>query len=257
MKPSSSRALPLLAASAALLLAAAGSPACLDSPGDDADGGAPEDGQVDPDGSDPPDAAPPDAATSCGAADLLDQAQCGIGRKCTLTDGTSAVGCAEAGFTAPYSGCEPEFPDSCEIGTLCSDAAGAYRCLPFCSQPGSFCEGGRCGADPVASGGGTSVYLCEPADGCDPVTEDPAQSGCETGQACYVVPVGAGLTFCEAAGSVAAGETCTGDYDCRQGYTCFGGGPKECRKVCDAGDDTDCPGSQDCGPLNENYGICF
>ena len=103
----------------------------------------------------------------------------------------------------------------------------------------------------------TTAYLCEPADPCDPVTTDPAISGCEDGEGCYVAAVGAGLTFCEPEGSTAPEDYCDDDFDCIQGYTCFGGGPKSCRKLCRADTDTDCPTEQTCGPLNDVFGICF
>lgn len=199
-----------------------------------------------------------DASLTCNAQDLLDQFLCGAGRKCTLTNGTSTVGCAEAGGTPGYASCAGTFPDDCEVGHLCSDVAGTYQCLPFCEQPGSFCEGGRCGDQALVSSGGVSVYLCEPADTCDPVTADPAQSGCDAGEACYVAAVGDGLTFCDPEGTSLVEEPCLDDYSCEQGYACFGPpGDGECRKVCHAGVDSDCPGTETCGPLNDVYGICF
>lgn len=199
-----------------------------------------------------------DASLTCNAQDLLEQFLCGVGRKCTLTNGTSTVGCADAGGTPAYASCSGEFPDDCEVGTLCSSAAGTYQCLPFCDQPGSFCEGGRCGDVVVASSGSVSVYLCEPADTCDPVTDVLSLSGCDASEACYVASVGEGLTFCEPEGTADAGSPCANDFSCAQGYSCFGPpGDGVCRKVCRAGTDSDCPGTQSCGPLNDTYGICF
>ena len=199
-----------------------------------------------------------DASLTCDAPDLIDQFLCGAGRKCTLTNGTSTVGCADAGGTPGYSSCTPTFPDDCEVGTLCSDAAGSYQCLPFCDQPGTFCEGGRCGDVAVASSGGVSIYLCEPTDSCNPVPTDPALSECGAGEACYIAAVGDGLTFCETEGTSPVGEPCVDDFSCEQGYSCFGpSGDGVCRKVCRAGVNADCPGTQTCGPLNDTYGICF
>lgn len=230
--------------------------ACSDADDAAVDSGVSRDGLVGRDAR--PDAAPGvDASTTCTAEDLLDQFMCGSGRKCTLTNGLTTVGCAEAGFTPAYGGCEPTFPDTCEIGSLCSNQVGTYRCLPFCGQPGAACAEGRCGQTAVASEGSTSVYLCQPSDPCDPVTADAASAGCGGGEACYVVPVGGGQTFCEPQGSQQADETCVNDFDCVQGYACFGGGPMTCRKVCHKDTDTDCPTGQTCGPLNDDYGLCF
>ena len=248
---------PLLLAACALGLTASLAGACS-APATGDDSGVRLDGWVRPDAR--PDAGPaPDGATTCTGDDLLDQFQCGAGRKCTLTDGTATVGCAPAGYVPAYGGCEPTFPDVCEVGYLCSDQAGGYQCLGFCSAPGSFCEGGRCGDTAIYDQGGVTIYLCLPADGCDAVTLDPLLSGCGPGQACYVAPVGAGMTFCEPEGAATNGEACTGDYDCVQGYACFGppGGDRFCHKVCRKETDTDCPGAQSCGPLNETYGLCF
>ena len=207
-----------------------------------------------------PDVGPaPDGSTTCTGQDLLEQFQCGAGRKCTLVDGTSTVGCAEAGYAPAFSGCDPTFPDACEVGYLCSNQGGTYQCLSFCSAPGSYCEGGRCGETSIYSAGGVTVYLCLPADNCDPITTDPSASGCAAGQACYVAPVGGGITFCEPEGTAGDGASCVEDFDCVQGFACFGppGGPRACHKVCHKDTDADCIGGASCGPLNDTFGLCF
>lgn len=240
---------------ACVALVAAG---CLDNGNNDGDSGVQRDSTTQTDAQTQRDAAPGlDASTTCTLQDLFDQFMCGAGRKCTLIDGTTNVGCADAGFTPAYGGCDPTFPDTCEVGSLCSNQAGSYRCLPFCTEPDTFCDGGRCGTTAIATSGSDHAYLCEPADNCNPVTTNPLSSGCDTGEGCYVASVGAGMTFCEPQGTNGAEQNCLDDFDCVQGYACFGGGPMQCRKVCRKDTDADCPSGQSCGPLNDDYGLCF
>ncbi len=84
--------------------------------------------------------------------------------------------------------------------------------------------------------------------GCDA----PAQTGCETGQACYPNPAGSGDNVCEAPGTQTLSQACSETERCVGGLSCTKSSAqvspeiRRCMKLCK--DDSDCaeggPGSQ-------------
>jgi hypothetical protein len=241
--------LPMTLLSVALLMA------CLDKPTEGNDGGqnnnnTATDAAVDAE-------VIPDATVTCQADDLVAQLTCGSGQKCTLTDAQNHVGCAPAGFTAAYASCVDTRPDDCALSSLCSNVDDPTRfvCLPFCEALDAPCMNGKCTHVINLAGGGTA-YLCAPADGCDPVNN----AGCDSGQFCYLDRTGGGLTFCAATeGTRTEGQTCTNDYACVAGQTCFGPvGNGNCYPLCHAGNDAECNPGVTCSPIpNTDYGLCF
>ncbi len=228
---------------------------CLDEPSNGDDAGLNNNSTV-------PDAAvdsevTPDAAMTCQSDDLVSQLTCGSGSKCTLIDDENHVGCATTGFTPAYASCTESRPDDCALATLCSNADDSTRfvCLPFCEELNSACLNGKC-SHVISLAGGGSTYLCAPADECDPVTN----GGCNSEQYCYLDRTGGGLTFCvDTQGTGTAGQSCTDDYACVLGQTCFGPiGNGTCTPLCHAGNDSDCDLGVSCSQIpNTDYGLCF
>ncbi len=245
-----------------MLLVAALYCACLDKPNEGSDAGQNNNTTLPDSGVD---AEPtPDAAVNCQADDLTLQQTCGSGQKCTLVDTENHLGCAPAGFTSAYSSCvnartcsSPDrCADDCSLWALCSDAddPGNFVCLPFCEELDAPCLNGKCTHSISLAGGGTA-YLCAPADGCDPVTNN----GCGANQYCYLDRTGGGLTFCvNTQGTATAGQTCTDDYACTPGLTCFGPvGNGTCYPLCHAGVDAECTGVLCTDIPNTDYGLCI
>jgi hypothetical protein len=239
--------------------------ACLEKPADGSDAGQNNNNGVNQDAAVDAEVTP-DATVSCQPDDLVSQFTCGSGRKCTLIDQENHVGCAPTGFTSVYAACTDtrtgctypdRCPDECALSTLCSNADDPARfiCLPFCEELNSACMNGKCTHVINLAGGGTA-YLCAPADGCDPVSF----TGCDPGQHCYLDHIGGGLTFCvDDPGILTEGQTCTDDYACVPGLTCFGPqGSGTCRPLCHAGNDAECDPGVTCTQIpNTDYGLCF
>lgn len=140
--------------------------------------------------------------------DRLDPLACGAGQKCAwvlrFVDAQSAeiyTGCVdEQDEREPGVPCEQwgrfyeaegltqdVLVDPCVEGSFCGadpKLRDVYTCQPLCAT-GRDCDGSSyCGATSV--GGGASVRICQPSDDCDGV----AQTGCRTGEACYLRPNG-------------------------------------------------------------------
>jgi hypothetical protein len=77
--------------------------------------------------------------------------------------------------------------DPCVEGSFCGvdpELRNVFTCQPLCAT-GNDCDAGSfCGGTPV--GGGATVPICHASDDCDGV----AQTGCGTGDACYLRPNG-------------------------------------------------------------------
>ncbi len=203
---------------------------------------------------------PQPPAETCEATDLLAQAQCGLGRKCTLEAG--AVTCADAGDLGAWSPCDSE-ADACAAGTLCADpmGTGTEACLPFCAGRWSPCGEAVCAgiAGPPATNAG--IFLCVPATACDPV----GQGGCPQGQGCLWDPRFGDLTICVSQaqfGSGAEGASCNPEaqvYPCGPGLACVSNflGGYECRRVCLGESGQGCGQDEQCTRLGEGlYGYC-
>jgi hypothetical protein len=162
-------------------------------------------------------------------SDLLSQAGCTAGEACDV-ESQSTIACRSAGVTPDYSPCT-EATD-CLAGATCASVGASERCLPFCAlaelgQTGSCPDGGVCLWQHTTTVG--PVGLCARPDACDV----PAQTGCASGTACYVVY---GFTFCLPTGTRLASASCQPlVQECIPGYYCTG----TCQRAChDSGDCT-------------------
>lgn len=184
------------------------------------------------------------ATSPTGACDPVCQSGCACGsQKCTNISGMGNV-CqvTTAAPTPAYASCDPQF-DACLAGYAClgefEDVCGAH-CYRFC-RIDSDCGGtSRCTGE--ADDNGVFAYkVCgPPIEACDPTGLLPH---CTTGQtadrtfpnfACYVLANDhPDEAVCECAGSVAEGQPCTREYECKPGNQCVpNGGESRCRRLC-------------------------
>ncbi|HKP59349.1 MAG TPA: hypothetical protein VJV78_21645 [Polyangiales bacterium] len=124
-----------------------------------------------------------------GLTDLVFRDQCGPGLIC---------------------GSDPKVRGGTSCQPMCS--SGAFEAPVLCSDPKSFCVGSD-----------QFMEFCLPSDGCDPTY----QTGCPTGQACYLRPkddLSGFLSVCfpPAAKLLADGAACNAYNVCKPGSSCNG-----------------------------------
>jgi hypothetical protein len=201
-----------------------------------------------------------DSGGSCtppvGAACQIDPAcGCPSGQKCSYTSTCVAAGTAGSG-----SLCSLE--TDCAAGVTCA----ASVCKPYCNAPGVTCP---------AAAGGPPLGLCvqiENENGT-PILQDSyclldctlSPNSCGAGQTCDIVTInGSRYGNCVAAGTAAAGETCTSTTDCVAGTVCFNTGSgfvcaQPCRTAADCASLTGTSCDTNMGGLvgGVEYGVCF
>ena len=139
--------------------------------------------------------------------------------------------------------CDPSNAADCAPGLSCHPECGKGRCFKYCETAADCPTGALCNA-----AGGT---LCsqQQDSSCNPVT----MSGCPSGYGCY--PTG-GTPYCDCAGTLALGDTCSVTKECTPGNGCVktASSPAACQKVCKT--TADCNGSGSC-TLVGSYGYCL
>ena len=138
--------------------------------------------------------------------DLLDPLACGAGQKCAyvlraMSSGSAVVytGCVdehaerERGVPCEQWGRAYQAPgltdetyvDPCAEGLLCAldpELRDVYTCQPLCSTEAGCGDTEVCVGAPI--GGSLTVPICQPSDDCNAL----AQTGCGTGESCYLRP---------------------------------------------------------------------
>ncbi len=187
-----------------------------------------------------------------GACDPFSNSGCSSGQKCTAlrNGGSLSLGCGSKGDKSEGDVCTPEMPNDVQTGDDCGDA---LACFVFENETQATCRrlcptSGTAHACPTGSvcsiglPGLTSYASCGPS--CTPLE----QSGCASGQACYLTPAGA---FCKTEGSIAVGNDCPGKApnECKGGSTCVTGlsSGNKCLAFCStSGGSPSCPGGTTC-----------
>ena len=201
-----------------------------------------------------------DSGGSCsppvGAACQINPAcGCPSGQKCSYTSTCVAAGAAGSG-----SLCTLE--TDCAAGFTCA----ASVCKPYCNAPGAQCP---------AATSGPPLGLCVQIDDENgaPILQDSyclldctlSPNSCGPGQTCDFVEIN-GLRYgnCVAAGTGAAGDTCTSTTDCVAGTVCFDtGSGLLCAQPCRTGTDcvnlagTSCDTNMGGLVDGVDYGVCF
>jgi hypothetical protein len=169
----------------------------------------------------------PDAATTCTPADLVPQAMCGPGLKCTFRelDGSAVpvTFCDVEGSRGWNETCAATATsDNCGAGYYCVDWSGDRRCRLFCDAdatctvpPGGAHAACRNWVD-VAGTPAAGVRVCSFS--CDMLA---SPTGCDYGQSCKGLKDGSfWYTDCLPPGS---GDRCLSEWfeDCPDGSGCF------------------------------------
>jgi hypothetical protein len=163
-------------------------------------------------------------AGGSGACDPLSNAGCAAGTKCTVlqTPTSFALGCGSKGGKTAGAACTPTGSGQMQTGDDCADGMACFalqgETTPSCRQ---FCmASGATGACPTGMTCSLQVTdlpgrsFCRATTSCTLVP----QTGCPTGQACYLIPTGA---TCAPAGRVAPGAACVSANDCAAGSSCI------------------------------------
>ena len=167
-------------------------------------------------------------------------------------------GTLRQGSTCSWGVARANNAQQCGGGLLCTghDQAGDLHCRATCSRPGSH---GRvtCSGDTTcmaALDGEYYVYACIPrAEQCDVV----ARSSCGANGRCATLLTTQRTSHCTALAAVndrvGAGEACTGNSECPDGYFCGAG--QVCTRTC--ANDNDCDGNDRCNLAQGSVvGIC-
>jgi len=145
-----------------------------------------------------------------------------------------SLGCGSKGAKAAGATCtqaasgQMQTGDDCTDGLACIALQGEATptCRQFCTANGgsAVCPAAMTCSLPITNLPGTSFCRASPSCALLP------QSGCPTGQACYLVPTGA---TCGSAGHAAPGATCASANDCAPGSTCITtNGVSTCASFC-------------------------
>lgn len=208
-----------------------------------------------------PDQAAGGADLRDAACDVVTQAGCEGGLKCTFSAVNNPRACAAAPTDPKAAGREcsrTDEGDDCSGGAWCdSPGRNAAVCRQFCEDDGacpmmgSYCAHSR-----------NAFRLCS-------VVCDPTSGPCPTQMACRVVKdVGTGgrlETDCLLAGSAGPREACSTDEDCQPGLTCralddLAPHAKACFRLCKAGSQCSAPdmGMATCklAKSTNRYGHC-
>ncbi len=170
------------------------------------------------------------------ACDPFSNAGCTAGTKCTVlqTPVTFSLGCgSKAGKTAgatctqTASG-QMQTGDDCADGLACIALQGETTptCRQFCMTSGATraCPASMTCSLLITNLPGTS--FCRPTTSCTLLP----QTGCPTGQGCYLVSTG---STCAPAGRATPGSGCTAANDCAPGSTCITtNGVSSCASFC-------------------------
>jgi hypothetical protein len=214
-------------------------------------------------------------STSCtepkppaGSCDPLTNQGCPSDKKCTALrdDKTLSLGCGSKGDKHENDDCQPTLDTGTQTGDDCGDGLACFnwtdepspKCHKICARSGcaSGCaEGWTCSRGlPGISGYWSCTAACKPLD----------QSGCQSGQGCYVASNGPG---CAEAGSKATGDECDPSKvnDCEAGSTCITGlsNGNRCLAFCStSGVEPKCSGTCNKMPVEDavmsqpNVGYC-
>lgn len=192
----------------------------------------------------PAEALPPDPC------DPFTNSGCPSDQKCTalLQGNAMALGCGAKGTKAEGATCSPTTTGDQQTGDDCGDGLACFRlqnetdftCRRTCPITGTAhaCPTGSICS--VRVPGLSSYGFCGPS--CKPLE----QTGCASGQACYLTSIGA---TCNNAGSTQAGDSCSQASDCKPGTTCITGlsNGNRCLAFCStAGSSPSCSGGSTC-----------
>lgn len=166
--------------------------------------------------------------TTCTISDLVTQAMCGAGRKCTFTTvdtlGNPEPFCDVAGAQGWNDLCgSGGASDNCQAGYMClASGGGDSRCRRFCSSDTTcttYPGGANASCEIGISVGGTEVIgVTTCSFHCDVLT----QTGCDTGQGCRASFPG-DYTYWTDCTTAADGSACVAGTgaDCVAGWDCF------------------------------------
>jgi hypothetical protein len=157
--------------------------------------------------------------------------------------------------------------DACAPGLVCLEDAcggggGLGRCYKYC-RVDADCPDSQCYR---ALPGGLRVCDVYNVDTCNPTV---AQTGCGTGQGCYIAIARPSHTVCDCPGDKNANSFCEGSRSCFPGLLCVdpNGSGAICLKVCELSlSGADCGALGSCRPYSGNtggamthpkYGYCF
>lgn len=186
------------------------------------------------------DAGPPRmcATEMCDPRDAM---SCGMGA-CVLAGGeptcVTMTGSADEGVA-----CETVLDCAPGLACFASTSGGAMGVCgrPCCPWADGTCEAGEtCGGTGALVDGTNSDWgRCLPARMCEVVAMD---SGCEPDEGCYIVSA-TGETQCLRAGMREAGEPCTAQNDCAEGFFCAVT-RGVCVRICTIGMASSCPAGE-------------
>ena len=182
---------------------------------------------------------------------LLVQASCGAGEKCTLANNGSF--CAPDG-TVPAGGACSGVPDDCAHDTVCVGGV----CHPLCRNDADCTQPPVAGVAPRCTLPLAGVVNKACTIACNPVAGAGA-SQCPTGTACVYTPSPtAEATDCAPPGSDGEGVACDNSTECAANLACIlnGAPPSHCRAVCRNGVAGDCASGATCSSLGMQYGVC-
>lgn len=183
------------------------------------------------------------------ACDVLTQAPCGTGERCTMVltsedPFATGVDCVADGTQAPGNACtrnEDEI-DDCVAGSICSGTFTGNVCREFCDPEEPAGCAGTCVSSELTDG--TTFGRCEPP--CDLLAQE-----CAGELAC--VFTGEKHPICITHGDVALGEDCNFRNECGEGAVCIvtevGEQQEFCTQLCNAVTGGPCGTAEVCLPL--------
>jgi hypothetical protein len=187
-------------------------------------------------------------APPAGACDPVRRTGCASGDACRVEPDGQNV-CSPSGGGGQGQFCE--VASECQPGYGCLNDYDGAQCRQYCDTRSPACpsENPACRGLP-----GTWVGYCAAA--TEPVCDPVQQTGCATGDACYLYDF-SGATSCTLPGGSGPGAYCSVANECGRGLGCFEGPDgRRCRPHCYVETPT-CPGEAPyCVPVGQGYGYC-
>jgi hypothetical protein len=189
-----------------------------------------------------------------GANSCADQYDCGSGKSCGTTDGTTFI-CSTSGASNEGDACNANqgLPLQCGDHLFCLGINDVGTCRRWCSD-GDACPSGSCTT--VTTTHGAVISFCLPsttpaADSCG------AEYNCPAGQSCGTMD---GTTlFCSTSGDGKEGDACDASqalpFQCGDHLLCLGvNGVGACHRWCSANDA--CPAGS-CTMVTTTHGLAI
>lgn len=201
-----------------------------------------------------------------------DRSNCPDGGDCYPTGNPDNPGLCIPPGNVPEGGVCGSFQNRCQSGLECAFIGDRPRCFSYC-EPGGVCASGF-GCSPLDAsrwvclsnegpqegdlcqndlcGGG---LVCINSQGeliCVPACLPTATNSCGSGRRCLSIRDGVGGC---SPGTLADGDACSENIECRGGFCLFRGGMKVCGRGCTT--DNDCVSGESCQRLNSGDDVCL